>query len=139
MFDVKLTEAGLPLFFSKLVTVNPHARARVQLFSSVADKPSIPLAPPDTNFGSATVTFTNALTGVELIGCSGSGLVLGTTCTFRLTSNGACVVTPALIMKCGTVTIPVAAGARVLMRVGLGSVAASCALTAGKHIGRTKV
>jgi hypothetical protein len=131
MFDVKLTEAGLPLFFSKLVTVNPHARARVQLYSSVADKPSIPLAPPDTNFGTTTVTFTDALTGVELIGCSGSGLVLGTTCTFLLTSNGACVVTPALVMKCGTVTIPVTAGTRVLMRVGLGSVAASCALTAG--------
>jgi hypothetical protein len=130
MFDVKLTEADLPLFFSKLVTVNPHAHARVQLFTSTSDKPSIPLAPPDTNFGTTTVTFTNA-SGAELSGCSGSSLVTGTTCTFLLTSAGTCVVAPALVMKCGSVTVPVAAGSRVLMRVGLGSTAGTCAGTPG--------
>jgi hypothetical protein len=130
MFDVKLTEAGLPLFFTSHFTVNPHARARVQLFSSLSDLPSIPLAPPDTNFGTTTVTFTNAA-GAELSGCSGSSLVSGTTCTFLLTSNGSCVVVPALIMKCGSVTVPATAGSRVLMRVGLGSTAGSCANTAG--------
>jgi hypothetical protein len=131
MFDVKMTEAGLPLFFGHLPgfsSVNLHAHARVSLFEQSSGTPSFPLAPTDTDYSSATVTFTNAA-GAELSGCSGTGLVSG--CTFTLDSSG-CAASPAggaLDMRCRSVTVPMTANALTLMRVGLGSSSATCANT----------
>lgn len=132
MFDVKMTEAGLPLFFGQLPgfsSVNLHAHARVQLYAEGSGSPSFPLAPADTDYTNETVTFTNAA-GVELPGCSGTGFVSG--CTFTLGSLG-CAPSPAggaLEMRCGTVTVPITANALTLMRVGLGTTSGTCANTA---------
>jgi hypothetical protein len=138
IFDVKLTEGGLPLFFgtslpaifgdhSIIPPINVHAHARVQLFASAADVPSIPLAPTDTDFTQTTATFINGA-GTELSGCTGAALVAGTTCTFSLGSAG-CTAAQSLTVRCGSVTVPLPANSLVFMRVGLGTSAGTCAGT----------
>jgi hypothetical protein len=129
MFDVKMTEAGLPLFFSGfgLSSLNEHARARVQLFAEGGLRPSIPLAPPDTNFGNVVVTFLNGST--ELSGCTGptgQAPIAGTTCTFLMAAGGTCVASTTLRVFCGTVKLPVTANALITMRVGAGSSTGTC-------------
>jgi hypothetical protein len=137
-FDVKTTEEALPLFFSSFVpglsSITAHAHARVSLFTSIADIPSLPIAPPDTNYGAVGVTFINALTGAELSGCSGGNLVSGTTCTFALSAGGTCVASTTLVVNCGSATIPVTANSLIGERVGLGSGFGSCAGTSGNAL-----
>jgi hypothetical protein len=134
MFDVKMTEAGLPLFFGGfgLSSLNEHARARVQLFTSDSDTPSLPIAPPDTNYGAVMATFIDTATGAELTGCSGGNLISG--CTFRLSAGGSCVAAAALVVSCGSATIPVAANSLIGIRVGLGSGYGTCANTSGSAL-----
>jgi hypothetical protein len=129
MFDVKMTEAHLPLFFGGfgLPSVTVHARARVQLFADAGLQPSIPLSPPDTNFSTVVVTFLNKTTGLELAGCTaGAGAVFVSGCTFKLAAGGSCLAAAGLKVECGAVNLPIAANVLTTMRVGAGSTASSC-------------
>jgi hypothetical protein len=133
MFDVKASEAGLPLFLSSFIpglsstTINAHAR--VQLRRVQIARQALPLAVPDVNPKQVGVTFVDESSGAELSGCSGSALIPGTTCSFYLSKSGN---SGGLTLwgGSGTVNIP-AAGKNVGVRVGLGGQVQSCANATG--------
>jgi hypothetical protein len=83
-FDVKLSQDTIRgLFsFSPLATVYAHARVQLKEVQSIV--PSFPLAVPEVVPSAVGVTFVNEDQGTELTGCTGSGLVPGTTCTYAL-------------------------------------------------------
>ena len=69
MFDVKASEAGLPLIFklpvlSEVAAINAHAR--VQLRQVEIQEGMLPVAVPDLRFTFAFATFVNEVTGAEL-------------------------------------------------------------------------
>lgn len=145
--DVKLTrDVGGWFSFSPLATV--HAHARVQLKEVQSLVPSFPLAVPEIVPGAVAVTFVNEDTAAELTGCSGPGLLAGTTCTFQLQDIASinapgsdpfnlgpwCIVVSGACAPAASVNLPAfAAGAGAVkhigMRVGVGDPSAvqSCA------------
>jgi Putative Flp pilus-assembly TadE/G-like len=69
MFDVKASEAGLPLIFripglSEITAINAHAR--VQLRTVEVQEGLLPVAVPDLRFTYAFATFVNEVTGASL-------------------------------------------------------------------------
>lgn len=69
MFDVKATEAGLPLIFqfpglSNVTAINAHAR--VQLKTVEVQEGMLPVAVPDLRFTYVFATFVNEVTGATL-------------------------------------------------------------------------
>ena len=69
MFDVKASEAGLPLIFqfpglSSVTAINAHAR--VQLKTVEVQEGMLPVAVPDLRFTYIFATFVNELTGASL-------------------------------------------------------------------------
>ncbi len=133
MFDVKATEADLPLFFGNFIpglssaTINAHAR--IQLRQVRIGRGALPLAVPDVHPKQVGATFVDEATGNELSGCSGSGLIGGTGCSFLLLKSGN---SNGLTLWSGpaTVSIP-AAPKNIGVRIGLGAQVTSCAGSTG--------
>jgi hypothetical protein len=127
MFDVKLSEANLPLFFNTVVpglSVVPaiNAHSRVQLSQVWSGKGNPPLAIPDTNPRHVFVTLWNMTTGAT----SGGGLGTYELCCYPPTPNG--LLPPQnLNMWSGSVPLTLPTGNNEIgVRVGLGSVGGSC-------------
>jgi hypothetical protein len=134
--DLKLKHDGVRRLFtiSPLATVYAHARVQLKEVQSIV--PTFPLAVPEIVPDAVGVTFINEDTNTELVGCSGLGLVPGTTCTYKLRNtsapgtdpfnlgpwkiNGAAVNLPAF--AAGDTT----AVKHIGMRVGVGDAVASC-------------
>jgi hypothetical protein len=133
MFDVKATEAGLPLFFGNFIpglssaTINAHAR--VQLRQVTIGRGALPLAVPDVNPKQVAATFVDEATGNELSGCSGPGLIGGTGCSFLLSKSG---TSNGLSLWSGPATVDIpAAPKNIGVRIGLGAQVTSCAGSTG--------
>ena len=116
-FDVKATEAGLPLLFqipglSEVTAINAHAR--VELKKVVVFKGSLPLAVPEVRPKRVTATVVNESGGVvsffELTGPTASG---------------------PLNFWTGSGSVPVPAGANLGIRIGVGQVAGVCGAANG--------
>jgi hypothetical protein len=116
-FDVKATEAGLPLIFSvpglsDVAAINAHAR--VELEKVVVFKGSLPLAVPEVRPKHVTATVVNESGGVvsffELTGPTASG---------------------GQNFWTGAGSVPVPAGAKLGVRVGVGQVAGVCGAANG--------
>jgi hypothetical protein len=119
MFDVKGTEADLPLIFNipGLPSVDAiNARARVQLKTAKIAKGSLPLAVPEVNPRHVTATFVNEsgapVAGpVELAGPTASGRLNAWT---------------------GSASVTIPAGQRVGVRIGVGQASGTCG-SSGTH------
>jgi Putative Flp pilus-assembly TadE/G-like len=114
MFDVKATEAGLPLFFGNFIpsissaTINAHAR--VQLRQITTGTGSLPLAVPEVNPKFVTATFVDE-----------SGDVVGGPVSLSgPTASGA------LKAWTGSGSVAIPAGQKIGVRIGVGQVAGTC-------------
>jgi hypothetical protein len=133
MFDVKATEADLPLFFGNFIpglssaTINAHAR--VQLRQVRIGHGALPLAVPDVTPKQVAATFIDEATGSELNGCSGPGLIGGTGCSFQLSKSG---TSNGLNLWSGPATVSLPAAPKSIgVRIGLGAQVTSCAGSTG--------
>jgi hypothetical protein len=120
MFDVKVSEANLPLFFSGFIpglSVVPAigAHARVSLLTAGIGRHNFPLAVPDWNPSNVFVTAWDMTTGADLG-------------TFALTGPTATGGPNYLNMWSGTISpsLPAAADRTIGLRVGLGRQPGSC-------------
>jgi putative Flp pilus-assembly TadE/G-like protein len=123
MFDVKQTEVDVPYILGTLadwvvpggVTIVPaiNKRARVQLRKATIVKGSLPLAVPDVDPRYVTATFVNENAGGTLL----AGPV-------QLSKGGA---TGGLNYWSGSGSVPIPAGVKVGVRIGLGGQSGACA------------
>jgi hypothetical protein len=127
--DVKMTQAGIPPFFSFSPFTNIHGWARVQLQAVKSLKPTLPLAVPDVNPKHVAVTFVNNATGAALPSTScaaatGQTNYLGG-CVFELSGPTSSV---SLNDWAGQAKItPPAANTNIGVRVSIGATDGSCA------------
>jgi hypothetical protein len=137
IFDVKGTENHVPLilggFFPSLTGPNVHALARLELQQVLSLNPSMPLAVPDVNPRSVSITLvdTKPNPAIPLATCTSATYTKFPTCAFSRTATDS----PAIVAGAGTktwtfsginATIPAGDQNFVVVRVGLGSAAQDC-------------
>jgi hypothetical protein len=140
IFDVKATENHVPLilggFFPSLTGPNVHALARLELRQVQSLNPSMPLAVPDVNPRSVSITLVDTKTNLPLATCSSATYTSFPPCAFARTATDS----PAVALGAGTrvwtfsgikATIPNGDQNSVIVRVGLGSTAQDCPAGSG--------
>ena len=134
-FDVKLRQNTIKGLFSISPLATVYAHARVQLKEVKSIVPSFPLAVPHVVPSVVGVTFINEDSNTELTGCTGTGLVPGTSCTYSLHNDATpgsdpFNLGPWTIQGAGVNLPNFAAGdgavKHIGMRVGVGDLAQSC-------------
>lgn len=142
VFDVKATENNEPLIlgslFPSLVGPDLHAAARLELRLVQSLNPSMPLAVPDVNPASMSITIidqTSKTTGTTLAACSTSQVTYGvvTPCSFTRTTSSFPPVTTTTgggskTWNFNNITFKVPTGEKnnIIVRVGLGATAGAC-------------
>lgn len=140
VFDVKATENNEPLilgaFFPDLLKPSLHAAARLELRRVLSLSPSMPLAVPDVNPLSVSITIIDKPSnkaGTTLAACSTTQVTYQTLapCTFSRTATSA----PSITASAGTktwsftpinFTVPSGDKNNIIINVGLGASAGRC-------------